>query len=258
MPRLAKPNQKKKSNPEVKRQQQQAYKQKEQARQRKTMRNLIIGTVAVIAVIVALIIFIPNNQTEGVRTTFDYSQMPVKGDANAPVKIVEFGDFKCPVCKMYNEQIVPKIQADFIDNGVASLHFANFPFLGPDSTTAALAAESVYHQKADAFWPYLDTLYTNQKDENTNWATPDYLVQLAEQAKLGVDTKKLREDIDNKTYADQVNEQFKKGQDLQIPGTPSIFINGVQYTGDLGDYNALKAAIEKAQSEATTPTGSEG
>ncbi len=258
MQRLAKPNQKKKSNPEVKRQQQQAYKQKEQERQRKTMRNLIIGTVAVIVVVVALIVLIPNNKTEGVQTTFDYSQMPVKGDANAPVKIVEFGDFKCPVCKLFNEQIVPKIQADFVENGTVSMHFANFPFIGPDSTIAALAAESVYHQNNDAFWKYLDEIYTNQKDENTNWATPDYLVQLAENAKLGIDTTKLRQDIDNKTYADQVNAQYKKGQELNIPGTPSIFINGVQYTGDLGDYNAIKAAIEKAQAEAKNQTGSEG
>nr|WP_322923056.1 DsbA family protein [Paenibacillus sp. SGZ-1014] len=258
MQRLAKPTQKKKSNPEMKRQQQQAYKQQEQERQRKTMRNLMIGTVVVIAVVVALIILIPNNKTEGIRTTFDYSQMPMKGNANAPVKIVEFADFKCPICKMYNEQILPKIEADFVDKGVASLYFANFPFIGPDSTTAALAAESVYHQKSAAFWPYLNEIYTHQKDENTEWATPDYLVKLAEDAKLGIDTTKLRQNIDNKTYADQVNAQFKKGQELNIPGTPSIFINGVQYTGDLGDYNALKAAIEKAQADAGNQTGSEG
>lgn len=262
MQRLANPkSNKKKVNPEVKRQQQQAYKEKERLRQRKTMRNLIIGTVAVIAVVVLLIIFIPNNNndtTSGTPATFDYTQLPVKGEANAPVKIVEFGDFKCPICKMYNEQIVPQIQKDFIDNGTVALHFANFPFIGEDSTTAALAAESVYHQKSDAFWTYLDAIYTNQKNENTNWATPDYLVQLAENAKLGIDTTKLRQDIDNKTYADQVSAQYDKGQELNIQGTPSIFINGVQYTGDLGDYNALKQAIEKAQQEAAATTGTGG
>lgn len=243
-------------NPEIKRQKNQERLEKERIRQRKTMRNLIIGTVAVIAVVVALIIFIPNdnNTANTAPVSFDYSQMPVKGEANAPVKIVEFGDFKCPICKLYNEQIVPQIEKDFINNGTASLHFANFPFLGPDSTTAALAVESVYHQKAEAFWPYLDAIYTNQKDENTTWATTDYLVQLAEQANLGIDTAKLREDIDKETYSDQVQAQYDKGRELNIPGTPSIFINGVQYTGDLGDYNALKKAIEQAQTNAAAGT----
>lgn len=250
---------KKKINPEIKRQKNQERLEKERIRQRKTMRNLIIGTVAVIAVVVLLIVFIPNNNnTAGTSSsapaTFDYAQLPFKGKTDAPVKIVEFGDFKCPICKQYNEQIVPQIEKDYINTGTAALYFSNFPFIGEDSKTAALAVESVYHQKNEAFWPYLDSIYANQKDENTEWATTDYLVQLAEKANLGIDTVKLREDIENKTYAKQVEAQYDKGEALQIPGTPSIFINGVQYTGDLGDYKALKQAIEQAK----TAAGSEG
>lgn len=244
---------KKKVNPAIKRQQQQEYKQKEALRQKKLMRNLIIGTVAVIAVIVLLIIFVPNNKTAE-ATTFDYSQLPVKGETTAPVKIVEFGDFKCPICKQFNEIIVPQIQKDYISNGTAAMYFMNFPFLGPDSTTAALAVESVYHQNNDAFWKYFDTIYTNQGDENTEWATTDFLVDLAKKADASIDTTKLRQDIENKTYAKQVQAQYDKGKELNLPGTPSIYINGVEYTGDLGDYTALKAAIEKAKTEA----GSEG
>lgn len=250
---------KKKMNPEIKRQKNQERLEKERVRQRKTMRNLIIGTIAVIAVVVLLIVLIPNNKdTAGTNgkapATFDYAQLPVKGKADAPVKIVEFGDFKCPICKQYNEQIIPQIEKDYINTGTAALYFSNFPFIAEDSKTAALAVESVHQQKSEAFWPYLDAVYANQKDENTEWATTDYLVELAEKAKLGIDTAKLREDIEKETYAKQVQAQYDKGEALQIPGTPSIFINGVQYTGDLGDYNALKQAIEQAK----TAAGSEG
>ncbi len=118
----------------------------EKERQQRRIRTLTWSTLAVIAVIVVLAIaFRPSSTAQ-----FDYGKLPVLGNANAPVKIIEFGDYKCPSCQYFAQQIEPRLKKDFIDTGAASMHFMNFTIIGPDSNTAALAGQSIYHQSNDA------------------------------------------------------------------------------------------------------------
>jgi protein-disulfide isomerase len=167
------------------------------------------------------------------------------GSKDAPVKIVEFGDFKCPSCQYFSQEIAPQLEKDYIGKGLASLHFMNFTFLGPDSTTAALAAQSVYHQSNEAYWKFYDALYKNQGNENIQWATPDFLTNLIRSQGIAVDADKVMNDIKNKTYADEVDEHNAKARKAGVTGTPSLFINGVKL-GNSMDYDAIKAAIDQA------------
>lgn len=208
-------------------------------------KSLIILTLAIVAVIAVILLGI-NNQSK--PASFDYSELPMMGSADAPVKIVEFGDYKCPTCQYFAQNIKPQLDKDYIETGKASFYFINYPFIGEDSTTAALAAESIHHQNSEAFWDYYKLLYDNQQDERIVWATPDYLVQLAKDANLPVDYELLRSDIDNKTYQKQVDKDESLVRPLNVQGTPTLFINGQKYTGQL-DYNSIKSAIDKAIDE---------
>ncbi|MBD2869043.1 thioredoxin domain-containing protein [Paenibacillus sp. IB182493] len=175
---------------------------------------------------------------------FAYGELPVLGEANAPVKIVEFGDFKCPACRYFSEQIKPRLRRDYIDQGKAALYFMNHTIIGPDSFAAAMAGQSIYRQSNEAFWQFYDAIYRNQGAETVRWATEDFLVDLAKSEGLPVDYDKLRQDIASEAYAEEVNAHNEKAEAI-VTGTPTLFINGVKFT-DFSDYEALKKAIDKA------------
>jgi protein-disulfide isomerase len=215
----------------------------EEARKKK-MRIGMLAAGAVLAI--ALIVFAviqANKPAKGFP--FDYASQPTIGQANAPVKIAEFGDFKCPICKTFAATIYPQLKKDFIDTGKVQMSFINFSFID-GSTPAAIAAESVFHQNKAAFWPYYDAIYKNQQDEKTDWATSDYLTNIAKTEKLPVDYDLLKKDIDGKAYEKEVTADNSIAKSANVSGTPSIFINGffVPFESTM-DYTKLKAAIEK-------------
>ncbi|PWV94259.1 protein-disulfide isomerase [Paenibacillus cellulosilyticus] len=181
---------------------------------------------------------------------FDYANLPTLGSQDAKVKIVEFGDFKCPACQQFATDVKPELIKEYIDKGIVSLSFMNYHFIGPDSKTAALAGLAVYHQSNDEFWKYYQALYDKQPDESEQWATVDYLVQLAKDEKLNIDYDKLRSDIENETYAKELSDQMSRVPQLGITGTPTLFVNGTKVGGsDAMNYEPVKAAIEKALKE---------
>lgn len=216
-------------------------------KQKEKKRRIIwFGTLGVVLVLI-IVGFIIQPTSTSKEASFDYANLPVLGNPDAPVKIVEFGDFKCPICKTFNQTIKKQLQSDYIDQGKVAFYFMNFSFLGPDSYTAALAVQSVYHQDKNIFWTYLDALYENQGDEKTEWATADFLVNLAKQENLPIDYDLLKKDIEDKTYKSEVDEHNAKADELKLGGTPTMFINGVEYVNqNYGDYNAIKQAIDHA------------
>lgn len=215
---------------------------KQQQRKRRLLWFSTVGVLLALIIIVLSLDLKPAVKA----AEFDYASLPVLGSEDAPVKIVEFGDFKCPSCKIANETIKPPLTSDYIEQGDVAFYFANLPFLAEDSMTAALAVQSVYHQNAEVYWDYFDAVFANQGEEGVAWATSDFLVGLAQEINLPVDYELLRQDIENKTYQSEVNDQYNKADDLNVQGTPAFFINGIEYHGRLGDYAAFKKAVDEA------------
>jgi len=179
---------------------------------------------------------------------------PTLGSADAPVEVVEFADFKCPACSVFKTQVFPDLKADYIDTGKIRFSFLNFPLpIGPDSWTAANAVECVYHEIGNqAFWDYYHGLFVNQGPEHQAWATPDLLVQLAEDyIDEPVDTDSLRSCIVNERYRGEAERDREMGVNADIPGTPTIFVNG-QMLRDFR-YGTIAGAIDRAleQSESS-------
>ncbi|WJV31839.1 thioredoxin domain-containing protein (plasmid) [Rossellomorea sp. AcN35-11] len=105
---------------------------------------------------------------------------PFLGKEEAPVEIVNFSDFKCPWCKKWEQEVLPQIQSDYINEGEAKVVFKHLPFLAEDSMTGALAGEAIYQQKPDLFWKYIELMFKNQKNgHNEKWITHDFLMDLA-------------------------------------------------------------------------------
>ncbi|WP_238590774.1 DsbA family protein [Paenibacillus beijingensis] len=196
-------------------------------------------------IIIAVIVLGIRNQSAPVD--FEYESMPMLGSADAPVKIVEFGDFKCPTCQYFAASIKTELVKDYVDSGKVAIYFANFTIISPDSSTAAEAGLSVFHQNKEAFWPYYDALYANQKDEKEAWATPEYLVQVAKDAKLDIDYDKLKSDLDAGVYRDDVKKEYDLARRLNVGGTPTLFLNGKELNvSDSLDYAKLKNVIDDA------------
>ena len=209
--------------------------------------NLLVPITIVVLVIAAIALAVwQRNRTNAVSasaTTIDFTGQPTLGPADAKVKVAVFEDFKCPNCQRYDQQVFPQIRQNYIDTGKIHYAFFNFPFIGPDSTTAALAGECVYDQRPALFWPYADIVYRAQKSEETTWATPAYLTELGGLVE-GVDTGKLRGCIDSGTTKAAVDKDQALVQQLGVNATPTVFVNGVKIAAY--DYNSVSAAIDAA------------
>jgi protein-disulfide isomerase len=216
----------------------------EQERKQKRMQRMVWIIVGIVIVLIAATVaFSKINSTSA---DFTYGNLPVLGDSNAPIKIVEFGDYKCPSCQFFSQNIAPQLKKDYIDTGKVALYFMNYTIIGPDSTTAALAAQSVFHQNNDSYWKYYDALYKKQGNERVQWATPDFLTELARTENIGVDLNKLKQDIASKTYQSEIDAHNRLAKSKGVTGTPTLFLNGVKMDDKTPfDYKFLKAAVDK-------------
>jgi protein-disulfide isomerase len=158
-----------------------------------------------------------------------------QGPADAPLTLVEYGDYECPYCgEAY--PIVKRVQQALGDN--LQLVFRNFPLTSahPHAQQAAEAAESAGAQ--GKFWEMHDALYEHQTDLAT-----DGLLRIGES--IGLDVTTLRNDLASGKFEDRVYEDFMSGARSGVNGTPTFFINGVRYDGSW-DYDTLLAVLESA------------
>ncbi len=159
----------------------------------------------------------------------------IQGPADAPVTLVEYGDYQCPYCgEAY--PIVKDIQARMGDR--LRFVFRNFPISTshPHAERAAETAEAAAAQ--GQFWPMHDLLYENQ----TRLGDGD-LHAYAQQ--LGLDLKRFDHDLADHIHAARVHEDFLSGVRSGVNGTPSFYINGTRHD-DSFDTDTLLAALERA------------
>lgn len=174
---------------------------------------------------------------------FQLALQPSRGNHDAPVKVVEFGDFKCPACKAFHQDVYPRLVSDFVWQDQVEFYFINFQFLAPDSVTAGIAGECLYQQNEDAFWRYFDLMYDNQGPESQPWAAADRLLPLVEAQLPGVNMAALRSCMDDEAMRQRVEQDRQIGQRAGVRGTPTLFVNGVKL--DNWSYAALSAAIRR-------------
>jgi protein-disulfide isomerase len=147
---------------------------------------------------------------------------PIEGSLNAPVTIIEFGDYQCPHCDAWFKNEEPSIQSSYIDTGKAKLYFVDIPYLGPDSDLAAQATYCAADQ--GKYWQYHDILYANQGGVQSGWASSSPLKQFA--STLGLDTATFNTCLDSGKYTDRVSHNKDVAISAGVQGTPTFFIVG--------------------------------
>jgi protein-disulfide isomerase len=172
---------------------------------------------------------------------------PLLGKASAPIAIIEFGDFQCHFCDRFAKETEPQINSTYIQTGKASLVFKNFVTHGPDSITAAVAAQCAKEQ--GKFWNFYETLYNNQGEENSGWASKDNMKKFASQISE-LDTQKFSSCLDGGKYNSLVNNDNAFAISSGFHGTPTFVIersDGSNQETLLGAYPfpAFQAIIDK-------------
>ena len=152
----------------------------------------------------------------------DTAGLPMLGDPNAEISIVEFGDFQCPFCgRLFNDVVLP-LKDKYIQTGKVRFYFANYAFLGQESLDAGAAAKCAGEQ--GKFWEYHDYLYTHQNGENQGAFSIANLKKFA--AILRLNTADFNQCLDSKKFEAAVNQETMKGQEYGVEGTPATFVNG--------------------------------
>jgi protein-disulfide isomerase len=216
-----------------------ANKKKGNQKQSSAFTFWIIG---LIAVIIIGFIFLANGKKDEDTAVneIDYKSQPYLGEKSAPVQIVEFGDYKCPVCKTFEEQFFPSIQSELIDTGKAQFYFMNYSFINVDSTRSAKFAESVYQELGnETFWEFHELLFDKQpadlKYEKEDVFTDKFLEETLKEIANDKDVKKVVTSFKAKKSEDQWNKDMELADELGVTGTPSLFVNGKKFEGNTID-----------------------
>jgi protein-disulfide isomerase len=156
-----------------------------------------------------------------------------QGPANAPITLVEYGDYQCPYCGEAHP-VVKQLQKAFAKR--LRFVFRNFPLTEahPYALIAAETAEAAALQ--GKFWEMHDRIYENQEE-----LEPDILPVWAEE--IGLDLDRIGTALKQGTVKKRIKEDLASGIESGVNGTPSFFINGMGYDGE-SDYESLRAALE--------------
>lgn len=145
---------------------------------------------------------------------------PIMGNPNAPITILEWGDYQCTFCYKFHQNTLDIIKEEFVKTGEVKIIFKDFPLNGLDSK---LAAEATYcAQDQDKYWEYHDELYKNWGGERTGWITRESLEKFA--MTIDLNLKEFNDCLDNHTYKDRVNTHYQFGKELGIDATPSFLV----------------------------------
>lgn len=154
------------------------------------------------------------------------------GRPDAPVILLEYGDFECPHCAAARP-VLEGLVAD--DPAAIRLVYRHFPVsnIHPHALTAAEAAEAAGAQ--GKFWEMHDMLFTHQQRLDDE-AMRGYA------GAIDLDLARFERDLERHVHLPEVREDFRRGVQDGVNGTPTIFINGLRYDGPR-DRASMLAAI---------------
>jgi protein-disulfide isomerase len=169
------------------------------------------------------------------------------GNANAKVTITEYGDLRCPLCKAFDDTVVPQVVSDIVRPGTAKLQYKAWPILGPNSVEAAKAAYAARQQ--NALWPYLALTYLNQGDESVEWFTRAVARSFA--STVGLDLARFDKDRASAAATKFIAQVSNEATSLGFAGTPTIRVAGPKGTVTVdATYAAIANGVQQVSGSA--------
>ena len=152
--------------------------------------------------------------------TFLSNGSPILGDPDAPITVVEFGDYQCAFCARFHIETLPSIMDDYIETGKVKIIFKDYNIIGEDSVTASQGAHCANDQ--GLFWEYHNILYSSWTGENNGWASETNLTNFAQE--IGLDTNEWSECMIQQKYSQTILSSNEDARALELTGTPAFFV----------------------------------
>jgi protein-disulfide isomerase len=191
---------------------------------------------------------------------------PFRGDATAPVAIIEYGDIECPFCRHFKQAIYPQIFDEYIKTGKARFYYRDLPLTFHEHAMPAARAEHCAGEQG-RFWEMHDSLFTDKPEAigpgpggRDRTLTQDSIDERAKA--LGLDTAKLDACMASTRFADLIQRSSDEAASMNIEGTPTFLIGTIVSNGNIVKVNkpvvgaqpfgAFKAVIDPLLTPAPT------
>ena len=178
--------------------------------------------------IILFCLTINNSAYSRIVDTIEALEQKSFGNKDAEIKMLEFASLTCGHCAKFHNEVMPLIKANYIDKGLIYFTYKDFP-LDKYALKATIIARCSGNKN---FFNFLDVFYKKQKD----WTrTQDPFKSLLKIAKFGgLKDEELKVCVGNKSIEDGVlKDRLKSSKDYDITATPTIYLNGEKYIGDL-------------------------
>jgi protein-disulfide isomerase len=165
---------------------------------------------------------------------------PSFGTPGAPVVLVEFSDFECPMCKEEAKTLRDNLMSAYPKQ--VRFYFIEFPLdqIHPWAHAAAIAGRCIFRQNAAAFWDFHDWIFAHQ-DEIKPENVKDKILEFAKGKDL--DVLQLTRCMDNKETEAEVSKGVALGKEVGVGATPTLYINGRKLVGRV-DWPNLRSVID--------------
>ncbi len=193
---------------------------------------------------------------DNMETLVEMAQGVTLGDPNAPITVVEFGDYQCPGCGAFALTVKPQIELRLVETGRVNFIFYDnpIPSLHPHAFLAARSARCAEDQ--GKFWEYHTEVFRNQSSWSTQASPIGMFVDYAEG--LGMDGKAFESCVRSDAHADVVTANMRLGYELGVTGTPTVMISqgrGMARRLPSNDVASLIAMVETLEAEAAAEGG---
>ncbi|HTW58118.1 MAG TPA: thioredoxin domain-containing protein [Terriglobales bacterium] len=186
----------------------------------------------------------------------DVAGRPTRGAKNAKVVVVNFDDFECPYCAAMHRTLFPEILKEYGDR--VTFIYKDYPLsdIHPWAIHAAVDANCLAAQNADAYWDFADSIHANKRDVDSEQtpgarlAAIDKMTMLEGQ-KHNEDLTKLQACVKAQNE-DAVQASMKEGDAIGVNATPTLFVNGQKIDGVVSP-DELRAALDSALKDAGQP-----
>lgn len=183
---------------------------------------------------------------EDMNLLAEMAQGVTKGDPDAPITIVEFGDYACPGCGGFAMSVKPQVELMLVETGQAKFVFYDFPLTGIHPTSFLAARSARCAEDQDKFWEYHDAVFRNQASWRLEQSPMAHFLNFA--ADVGLDVDDFEACVKSDRHAELVSANMRLGYELGVSGTPAVMVQGNDKPPFLVPNNSfagIQAAIEQ-------------